>query len=59
MKDLENNKCTNVHIYLKQVNAQTTVQMIFLDASYVLKETLGCDLEQLQNGIVFVCLVLM
>ena len=34
-----------------QVNAQTTVQMIFLDASYVLRETLGCDIEQLQNGI--------
>ena len=33
-----------------QVNAQTTVQMIFLDASYVLRETLGCDMEQLQNG---------
>ena len=33
-----------------QVNAQTAVQMIFRDASYVLKETLGCDMEQLENG---------
>ena len=39
-----------ISIFCTQVNAQTTVQMIFLDASYILKETLGCDMEQLQNG---------
>lgn len=38
-----------------QVNAETTVQMIFLDASYVLRETLGCDMEQLQNGMRQAC----
>lgn len=40
------------HSYI-QVNAETAVQMIFRDASYILKKTLGCDMEQLQKGMFY------